>query len=237
LDFKCLYFLEKYSMIFQNSLIKYIIHKIKKHKNFYNLLTKTNRRNWKDTHRLKKQIVNRRILKKKYFTYLYFFKRNFTNFQESLIKSLTLPLKHYKKFHNFWTSLDRWNRKKMPKMLKKNKKEIINDDILLKFWISSISILFEKKKTILLHKFLIKSRIHTINNTKILRIFWKPYTGKIEKKDVKNTKKLKKQIVKDGILKKFCIQSISIFFNKNSRIFQNSLIKSIICTIKHHKNV
>jgi len=34
LDFKCLYFLEKYSIIFQNSLIKSLIDKIKKHKNF-----------------------------------------------------------------------------------------------------------------------------------------------------------------------------------------------------------
>jgi len=34
LDFKCLYFLEKHSMIFQNSLIKSVIHKIQKHKNF-----------------------------------------------------------------------------------------------------------------------------------------------------------------------------------------------------------
>jgi len=34
LDFKCLYFLEKYSIIFQNSLIKSLIHKIKRHKNF-----------------------------------------------------------------------------------------------------------------------------------------------------------------------------------------------------------
>jgi len=35
LDFKCLFFLEKYSMIFQNSLIKSLIHKTKKkHKNF-----------------------------------------------------------------------------------------------------------------------------------------------------------------------------------------------------------
>jgi len=30
LDFKCIYFLEKYSIIFQNSLIKSLIHKIKK---------------------------------------------------------------------------------------------------------------------------------------------------------------------------------------------------------------
>jgi len=34
LDFRCVYFLEKYSMIFQNSFIKFPIHKIKKHKNF-----------------------------------------------------------------------------------------------------------------------------------------------------------------------------------------------------------
>jgi len=38
-----IYFLEKYSMIFQNSLIKSLIHKIKKHKNFDNILTSTNR--------------------------------------------------------------------------------------------------------------------------------------------------------------------------------------------------
>jgi len=31
LDFKCLYFLEKYSMIFQNSLIKSLMHRIEKH--------------------------------------------------------------------------------------------------------------------------------------------------------------------------------------------------------------
>jgi len=30
LDFKCLYFFKKHSMIFQNSLIKSLIHKIKK---------------------------------------------------------------------------------------------------------------------------------------------------------------------------------------------------------------
>jgi len=34
LDFKCVYLLEKYFMIFQNSLIKSLIHKIKKYKNF-----------------------------------------------------------------------------------------------------------------------------------------------------------------------------------------------------------
>jgi len=34
LDFKCLYFVEKYSIIFQNSFIKSLIHKIKWHKHF-----------------------------------------------------------------------------------------------------------------------------------------------------------------------------------------------------------
>jgi len=38
-------FLEKYSMIFQNSLIKSLIHKMKKDKDFYNFLTSTDRRN------------------------------------------------------------------------------------------------------------------------------------------------------------------------------------------------
>jgi len=33
---------------------------------------------------------------------------------------------------------------KMPKMLK-NEKEIVNDGILLKFWISNISMFYEKK--------------------------------------------------------------------------------------------
>jgi len=36
-----------------------------------------------------------------------FFKRTFRIFQKSLVKSLTLRIKHYKIFHNFWTSLDR----------------------------------------------------------------------------------------------------------------------------------
>ena len=73
---------------------------------------------------------------------------------------------------------------------------------MLKFWISNVSIFFEKK-TIVLQNFLIKSRIHTIKT--FLKNLRKQLTGKIEKKDVKNTKKLKKQIVKDEILKMFCI--------------------------------
>jgi len=38
-----------------------------------------------------------------------------------LANSLTLPIKHYKKFHNFWTSLDRGNRKQNAKNAEKIK--------------------------------------------------------------------------------------------------------------------
>jgi len=41
LDFKYLYFLEKYSLIFQNSMLKSLIHKIKKHKNFQKSFVKS----------------------------------------------------------------------------------------------------------------------------------------------------------------------------------------------------
>ena len=104
LDFKYLYFLEKCSMIFQKSLIKTVIHKIKTHKNFQNFLTSIDRRNWKETfksnNKIKnKQIVNCEILKKNYFTYLPFCKRTFRNSKNSLIKSLIHWKKHYKKFH------------------------------------------------------------------------------------------------------------------------------------------
>jgi len=73
--------------------------------------------------KIKKQIVNRRILKKKnYFTYIYIyiiFKRTFRIFQKSLVKSLTLPIKHYKKFYNFGQVWIGEIENKMPKMLKK----------------------------------------------------------------------------------------------------------------------
>jgi len=52
-----------------------------------------------------------------------FFKRAFRIFQKSLVKSLTLPLKHYKKFHNCWSNLDRLNRKQNSKNAKKIKKK------------------------------------------------------------------------------------------------------------------
>jgi len=66
---------------FQKSLLKSLIHKIKNHKNLRNFLTNTHRRSWKENvknnKKIKTQIVNRGILKKKnYFTYLYFCKKN-----------------------------------------------------------------------------------------------------------------------------------------------------------------
>ena len=59
---------------------------------------------------------------------------------------------------------------KMPKMLK-NKKEIVNNGILLKFSISIISI-FLKKKTIALQNFLVNPRIHTIKQHKNFNFFF-----------------------------------------------------------------
>jgi len=55
-------------MIFQKSWIKSLIHKIKKHKNFQNFFTSTDKRNRKENVKnnkkiKKQQIVNRRILK------------------------------------------------------------------------------------------------------------------------------------------------------------------------------
>jgi len=48
--------------------------------------------------------------------------------------------------------------------------------------------------------------------------------------------KTKKEVVNDGIYEEFCIWNIYIFLEKYSMIFQNSLIKSLIHKIKHHKN-
>jgi len=50
------------------------------------------------------------------------------------------------------------------------KNEIVNDEIYKEFWISNISI-FLKKKTVVLHNFLIKSGIHTIKQHKNFIIF------------------------------------------------------------------
>jgi len=65
-------------MIFKKSLIKSLIHKIKTHKNFQNFLTSIDRRNLKENFKnnnkiKKKQIVNRRILKKKNISLIYLF--------------------------------------------------------------------------------------------------------------------------------------------------------------------
>jgi len=84
---------------------------------------------------------------------------------------------------------------------------------------------------------LIKSLIHIIKQHKSFKNFLTTIDRQNRKKCQKYKKKIKKQIVNDGILKMFCISNISIFLNKNSRTFQNSLIKSIICRVKHHKNI
>jgi len=64
--------------------------------------------------------------------------------------------------------------------------------------------------------FLIKSRIHTIKQHKKFSIFLKTIAGKIEKKkDVKNTKKLKKKIVSDGIFENILYLKYLYFFHKN----------------------
>jgi len=51
-------FLEKYSMIFFYSLIKYLFHKIKENKNLQNFITSTDRRNWKENVKNNKKIKN-----------------------------------------------------------------------------------------------------------------------------------------------------------------------------------
>jgi len=77
LDFKCLYFLEKYSMILQNSVIKSLIHKIKNIKNSWicwQVQIDEIENKMSNIIKNEKQIVNSWILKKKnYFTYQYFF--------------------------------------------------------------------------------------------------------------------------------------------------------------------
>jgi len=43
------------------------------------------------------------------------------NKKEIVKNGILLIIKHYRKFHNFWTSLDRWNRKENAKNAKKRK--------------------------------------------------------------------------------------------------------------------
>jgi len=71
LDFICQYVLGKRSMIFQKSLTKSLIHKIKEYKNFQNFLTSTYRGNWKENvknnkkKKKKKKKKNKKKKKKK----------------------------------------------------------------------------------------------------------------------------------------------------------------------------
>ena len=93
-------------------MIKSLIYEIKEHKNFQNILQvqideiekkmsktikKIKRKTNSKPHNFEKTIISHINI---------FFKRTSRNFQNSL-KSLILPIKHYKKFNNFWTSLDR----------------------------------------------------------------------------------------------------------------------------------
>ena len=71
----------------------------------------------------------------------------------------------------------------------------------------------------------------------MFRIFWQVWIGEIGKKDYQNDKRIKKQIVNDGIYEDIWISNVYIFFEKSSMIFQNSLIKSLINKIKKHKNI
>ena len=87
----------------------------------------------------------------------------------------------------------------------------------MKFWWNfglQISQIFLKKKTIVLQNSLIKYPIHTIKQHKNFKNFLATIDRYNRKKYIKNTKKSKKQIVKDGILKMFCISNISIFLIK-----------------------
>ena len=77
-------------MIFQNSLVKSLIHKIKQHKNFF----KNNKKNTKTNSKPQN-------LKKNYFTYQYFFKKNFQNFVEIAGKISNPSNTTQQKFHNF----------------------------------------------------------------------------------------------------------------------------------------
>jgi len=106
-------------MIFQNSLIKSLIHKIQK--------IKLSRIFWqvkidgieskmsKIIKKIEKYIVNCKILKKKYFTCQYFRIQKISqlkNFLEFFDKIYNPYNKAPQKCLEFFTSLDRWNRKK-----------------------------------------------------------------------------------------------------------------------------
>jgi len=54
--------------------------------------------------KIKKNSKPQNLKKKRISDINIFFKRTFRIFQKSLVKSRTLPIKHHKKFDNFWTS-------------------------------------------------------------------------------------------------------------------------------------
>jgi len=78
LDFKCLYFFKKHSMIFQNSLIKSLIHKVKKIKIsriFWQLQRDEIENKMSKIIKINKKTNSKpqNFEKKNYFTYQYFF--------------------------------------------------------------------------------------------------------------------------------------------------------------------
>jgi len=96
-------------MIFQNSLIKSLIHKLKKTKIsriFWQLqIDEIENKMSKILKKIKKTNSKQQNFEKKNISHInIFFQRTFRIFQKSLVKSLTLPIKHHKKFDNFWTS-------------------------------------------------------------------------------------------------------------------------------------
>ena len=62
----------------------------------------------------------------------------------------------------------------------------------------------------------------------MFRIFWQVWIGEIGKKDYQNAKRIKKQIVKDGIYEEFLDFKCLYFLETYSMIFQHSFIKSLI---------
>jgi len=76
---------------------------------------------------------------------------------------------------------------------------------LLKFWIWNISVFFEKKNYSFAKVFDKISDSYNKTTQKFEIFFQNHIEVKQKKKDVKNTNKLKKQIVNDGILKMLCI--------------------------------
>jgi len=77
------------------------------------------------------------IGKKLDFKYLYFSLKKSIILQSCFIKSSIDTIKYHKKIQNFFTSMDRWNRKKY---VNKIKKRIVNDGVFEKYLILNIFI-------------------------------------------------------------------------------------------------